>query len=417
MFDQLFAHPHAVARHRDGPMAEERRRYLVHRAEQQMAAHTLRAIAAYILAAAKALRLAERPGVHITRAEIEAAATRWSQHPPRTRQLSTRQAWLNFAGNATRWLAFLGRFQSPDPTRGPYTEHVAQFTDYLLRDRGFSPQTVEQRRWTIDKFLAQLQAAGLRLDKLTAARVDELLSRMVRDKGYSRKTIETRVTALRSFFRFAEQRRWCRPNLALALMAPRMFPHEAVPLGPSWDDVRRLLAAAEGDQRADVRDRALLLLLAVYGLRAGEAVALRLEDFDWGQEVLTVPPGKRQRPRTYPLCHPVGEAVLRYLREVRPRSDRREVFLTLLAPFRPLSVSGLGDVVRDRLRALGVASPRSGTHALRHACATHLLARGLSLKEIGDHLGHRSPESTRTYAKVDLAGLRIVGDLDLEGLL
>ena len=78
------------------------------------------------------------------------------------------------------------------------------------------------------------------------------------------------------------------------------------------------------------------MLLAVYGLRAGEVTALCLKDFDWEREVLSVPHSKSQRPRTYPLCRPVGDAVLRYLREVRPRCDRQEVFLTLMAPFRPL---------------------------------------------------------------------------------
>jgi site-specific recombinase XerD len=377
----------------------------------------LRAVAAYLLAVAKVLRLAERAGELISRSEIESAATHWCQRQLAKRPSPTRRTRLKIVGIATRWLAFLGRFQPPAPVRRPYADHIAQFTDYMLRDRGLSLQTVRQRCWTIDKFLAQLQAAGLRLDQLTVPRMDEFLAQNFRAGRYARKTVLTRVGALRSFFRFAEQRRWCLPNLAVAIMAPRMFPYEGLPLGPSWDDVQRLLAAARGDQPANVRDRALLLLLAVYGLRAGEVVSLRLGDFDWEQELLTVPPGKQQRPRTYPLCHPVGEAVLRYLREVRPRSDRREVFLTLLAPFRPLSTSALGSVVRWRMRALGVVLPRSGSHALRHACATHLLARGLSLKEIGDHLGHQSAEATRAYAKVDLAGLRIVGDFNLEGLL
>jgi integrase len=112
----------------------------------------------------------------------------------------------------------------------------------------------------------------------------------------------------------------------------------------------------------------------------------------------------------------VGDAVLRYLREVRPRCDRREVFLTVRAPFRPLAFA-LGAMVQRRLRALGLTLPRYGPHALRHACATHLVAQGLSLKEIGDHLGHRSPEATCIYAKVDLPALRAVADLSLEDLL
>ena len=74
-------------------------------------------------------------------------------------------------------------------------------------------------------------------------------------------------------------------------------------------------------------------------------------------------------------------------------------------------------MVRLRLHALGAVLPHYGTHVLRHACATHLLERGLTLKEIGDHLGHRHPDTTRIYAKVDLAGLRRVADFDLGGLL
>ena len=94
------------------------------------------------------------------------------------------------------------------------------------------------------------------------------------------------------------------------------------------------------------------------------------------------------------------------------------MFLTLRAPFRPLTAAAAwGRSFSRRLHALGVTLPHYGPHALRHACATHLLEQGLSLKEIGDHLGHQSPETTRIYAKVDLAGLRAVGDFDLEGLL
>jgi site-specific recombinase XerD len=382
-----------------------------------MAIHTLRAIAGYLLIVANALRLAHRPGELITPSEIERAAGRWANR--RSKRLARRgpSARRYFRRNATRWLSFLGRLQPPAPAQRPYADHVIQFADFMLRERGLTPQTVRQRLWTIGKFLEQIDAAGLRLNELTVAQVDDLLLAMVRDKGYARKTVRTRASALRAFFRFAGGRGWCHPGLASGLLVPRVYAHAGLPLGPSWDDVSRVLAATQGERPVDIRDHALLLLLAVYGLRSGEAVALRLEDFHWERELLTIPPGKRQRPRVYPLCRSVGDAVLRYLREVRPRSDHREVFLTLLAPFRPLSPGCVGAAVRWRLHALGLSLPHYGAHALRHACATHLLAQGLSLKEVGDHLGHRSPEVTRIYAKVDLAGLRSVGDFDLGGLL
>ena len=110
MFEQLFERPHALARQRNGPAAEERRRYLAHCAEQQMARRTLRLIALYLLIVAKALRLADRPDELITRAEIEAEADRWANRQPRPPAMrSVRRAWLRFTGHATRWLTFLGR--------------------------------------------------------------------------------------------------------------------------------------------------------------------------------------------------------------------------------------------------------------------------------------------------------------------
>jgi site-specific recombinase XerD len=161
----------------------------------------------------------------------------------------------------------------------------------------------------------------------------------------------------------------------------------------------------------------MLMLLAVYGLRAGEVTALRVKDFDWEREMLSVPHSKSQRPRTYPMCRPVGDAVLRYLREVRPQTDREEVFFTLPAPLRPLVGNGLTKVVERRLHALGLQLPHYGAHVLRHACATHLVAQDLSLKVVGDHLWHVDPNTTCIYAKVNEAALRAGGDFSLEGLL
>jgi integrase/recombinase XerD len=412
VFDQLFQNPRVLARQRTGPLAEERCRYLALCAEQQMSPSRLQNIARYTLVITEALRLAERSGELITRAEVDAEAARRVRERTKRRMLTCR-----FTGEAVRWLTFLGRLHLPAVVPPVHAEHVTEFADYLLQERGLSPKTIAYDRRTIHEFLAQIEKAALQLKKLTVAQVDELLAKKVRDDGYARITIQRWASTLRRFFRFAEGRGWCRQGLAAAIMAPRVFTHASLPIGPAWDDVKRLLAATEGDRPVDIRDRALLMLLAVYGLRAGEVAVLCLKDFNWEREVLSVPHSKSQRPRTYPLCRPVGDAVLRYLREVRPRSNRQEMFLTLMVPFRPLTPNGLTMVVTRRLHALGLQLPHYGAHVLRHACATHLLAQGLSLKEIGDHLGHVSPDTTRIYAKVDLVALRTVGDFNLEGLL
>ena len=418
MFAQLFQNPRALARHQNGPLPEERRRYLAHCAEQQMCPAHLQNIARFTLTVAKALRLADRPGELIPVNEIEAEADRWAN---RRRKRPTRRrfpfAKRNFIGYAIRWLTFLGRLQPSVTVQQPYAKHIGQYADYQLRERGLSPKTVAHRSRTIRQFLARIEDAGLRLKTLNIAQRDEMLAKQIREEEYARDTIHERMSVLRTFFRFAERRGWCHKGLAAAIMAPRVYTHASLPVGPSWDDVQRVLAAADRGRPVDIRDRALLLLLAVYGLRAGEVTALCLKDFDWEHEILSVLPSKSQRPRTYPLCRLIGDAVPRYLREVRPQSGRREVFLTVLAPFRPLTANGLGEVVRRRLHALGLTLPHYGPHMLRHACATRLLAQGLSLKEIGDHLGHVDPDTTRIYAKVDLDALRTVADFGLEDLL
>jgi site-specific recombinase XerD len=292
---------------------------------------------------------------------------------------------------------------------------VAAFADFMRVERGLSPVTVRGRCWLVQRFLDRLGTTDGSLRTVTISQIDAALLGMLTPGGYSRDTVQTWASDLRAFFRFAEMRGWCRSGLAAAIQSPRVYSLDSLPAGPSWNDVRRLLATTTGDRPGDVRDRAILMLLAIYGLRAGEVTHLRLEDFDWEHELFSVTSSKTRKARTYPLSRPVGDAVLRYLKEVRPRSAHREVFLSLHAPIRPLRV--LWSVVGTRLRSLGVATAHHGPHALRHACASHLLAQGLSLKEIGDHLGHQDPDATRIYAKVDLGGLRQVADFDLGGLL
>ena len=159
------------------------------------------------------------------------------------------------------------------------------------------------------------------------------------------------------------------------------------------------------------------MLLSIYGMRATEVATLRLDQIDWYQRVIRIFRLKRRQPQVYPLLPSVAEALARYIDIIRPSMLYPEVFVGLHSPHRPLSRSAIYKIVSPRFLAVGIEAVHHGPHALRHACATRLIADGLTLKEIGDHLGHRSTEATRTYAKVDLAALREVGDFDLGELL
>jgi integrase/recombinase XerD len=161
----------------------------------------------------------------------------------------------------------------------------------------------------------------------------------------------------------------------------------------------------------------MLLVIAVYGVRSGEVRHFRLEDIDWEREIICIRRPKQRKSQHYPLVREVGTAILRYLREVRPKCKLREIFLTQVQSYRALTAAGFGTMVRKRLQRLGLVLPCYGPHALRHSCATHLLAEGVSLKEIADHLGHVSLAATQIYAKVDLTALREVGAFPLTDLV
>jgi integrase/recombinase XerD len=221
---------------------------------------------------------------------------------------------------------------------------------------------------------------------------------------------------LRAFFRFAEARNWCLPGLAAGIMPPRFMRDEAVPRGLKRKDVLRLLATTQGNRPADKRDRAILMLFIAYGLRASEVAGLQLDNLNWEDETIRVRCPKPGRTHHYPLSRGLGQAIITYIREVRPSGFGSTLFFTLSAPIRPLTRKTLGKLVRDRLHSIGITSGPRGTHALRHSTAQHLLDEGMPMKVIGDLLGHRDPSSTAIYAKVNLAALREVAALDLEGL-
>jgi site-specific recombinase XerD len=257
-----------------------------------------------------------------------------------------------------------------------------------------------------------------RLGDLTLAEIERAVQQAAAQGNWNRVSLRTHTDGLRVFFRYTERRAWTTPGLAEALVSPVIFQGERLPLGPTWEEVQRLLASVSGDHPTAIRDRAILLLLATYGLRASEVCRLRLEDLDWEREQITIRRCKQKgRQQTFPLAHTVGEAILRYVCEARPVCTHRVVFINAKAPRQPITRSTLWRIVGPRLRSLSISLPHVGPHALRHACATHLLNEGFTMKEIGDQLGHRSTEATAHYARVDLNGLREVADFDLGGLL
>jgi site-specific recombinase XerD len=319
-----------------------------------------------------------------------------------------------FVHIATAWLEFLGMLKEHQPEQQPFTRYVERYVDFMRDQRGLSPVTIANRYSELTNFLSKVWRLETTIDAITIQDIDTYLANQG-NQGWARTSLHTIASILRNFFRYAEGQGWA-SNISVGIEAPMVFREEGLPLGPKWEDVQRLIASFDGDCTIDLRDRAVVMLLAVYGLRRSEVAHLRLEDVDWNSEMLHVTRSKQRCTQQYPLVASVAAAILRYLK-ARPRSTHRELFLSAEAPIRPLTPSRISSIVRDRLTQLGIDVPRRGAHCLRHANARHLLDAGFALKEIGDHLGHRSTTSTRVYAKVNLTGLRQVAEIDLEGLL
>jgi integrase len=223
------------------------------------------------------------------------------------------------------------------------------------------------------------------------------------------------AAALRPFFLYAESRGLCRAGMARAIEGPprrQVSPSQKTPI-PEWKEVLRLLHSTKGRTPIAIRARAILILLCFYGLRRSEIVRLEMNDFDWKNHIFTVRRAKRGGLQQFPLLREVSDAVLRYIQNARPRSSCRNVFLSFHPPFGSMNPASIYEIVSYRLKRLHIRSRHRGPHALRHACATELLKRGISPREIADFLGHRTCQSVGIYAKFDMHSLQKVSGLDI----
>ncbi len=412
MHDELFKKRAVVARYRAGPYVEARERFLRQASGKGYSRSTLERIAWVLLTTAKA--------VHSEGGSI--SSTRLSSLLGRRIRLGNGRRPSQYSASLIRrfgedWLRSIGALL-PDDVQPPwFALELGAFTQCMRVERGLSPVTIATREERMRWFFASLPSRVRSLGDVTIGHIDTYLEREARS-GWSRGSLHALGSSIRSFFRHAAQQGWCSSSVALGIDLPRLYALGDVPRAPTIDEVNKLLeASSAGNDLVTIRDHAILSLLIQYGLRRGEVERLTLDDIDWIAETLHAMRPKLRRPQCYPLWAPVGEAILRYLREARPLCAQRAVFLTIKAPYRPLSGASISAMVAMRLTQQGVKLSRVGAHCLRHACAGQLMDAGFTLKQIADHLGHRSMNSTRIYTKIDMKGLRQVAELDLGALL
>ncbi|MCY4556854.1 MAG: tyrosine-type recombinase/integrase [Chloroflexi bacterium] len=309
-------------------------------------------------------------------------------------------------------LAAMGRIESLEPaSEKDLPEPLRRFSAWLERHRGIATSSIDKH---IGVIAAVLPTLGDDPRSYDAALVRKVLWEQLETR--TRQHARQLTTSMRMYLRFLVTE----GSVSAALV-------EAVPNVPRWrlsplpryipaDDVERAVASC-GDDPVGVRDRAILLLLARLALRAGDVVALCLDDIDWDRAEIRVS-GKSRREAALPLPQDAGDALHAYIATARPGVDAEEVFLRARAPYRPFGCSGTVSAIARRAldRAEVTTLAGRGAHVFRHTQATALLRSGATLEVVQSLLRHASPDTTMVYAKTDAVMLQEVAQPWIGGI-
>jgi site-specific recombinase XerD len=272
---------------------------------------------------------------------------------------------------------------------------LVEFRQWMQTHRGPTDATLHNYRLPL---IDLLETLGNQPDQYSAKALRDFI--LDRSRYCSVEKAKSLVTPIRMFIRFLIATDRCIPELDQAIPTIARWRLASLPKYLTADAVDQVVASCDLTTLIGVRDRAILLLLARLGFRAGDIVALQLKDLDWQAATVTVS-GKSRRQNRLPLPQEVGDAILHYL-DHRPRIGNDTVFLTTIAPLKALSYQAVGKLSTRAMQRAGVETPVHGSHVLRYSAATQMLRQGVPLPTIGAVLRHKSVETTMVYAKVDV---------------
>jgi len=296
------------------------------------------------------------------------------------------------------------------PIKGSSSQEEAnRFAVYLREVRGLAETTVNGHTLRVIRFL-EFIGFNRRRCSLRWLKPDQI-ERFVRQMAKTQSRFSLRVVGatLRAFLRFEFSHGALPRPLHEQVDMPRVYREERLPCALPREQVRKLLHSIDQTSLTGSRDFTMFYLLALYGLRCGDLVRLRLEDIDWRHGILQVKQAKTRQAFQLPLTDEAGDVLTRYLCKARPCTKRREVFLKAQAPEGPLSAGAVNLALQNRVRRSGLKISKLSPHVLRHSLAVHLLRRGVPMKSIGDTLGHRDVNSTSQYLRLSIDDLRAVG--------
>lgn len=291
---------------------------------------------------------------------------------------------------------------------GAGEEALTSYVRHLESVRGAARTTIQHHVRTAAAFLVHSRIAkhNGRLSTPTVSDVEGFVKKS--SQRLNRASLRQTVAKLRGFLRFLATRGDAPLGLDRQIDSPRVYREEQLPRTLPWDTVQTLLRSIDRSSLLGLRDFTIFLLMATYGLRTSDIVALTLDDIHWRAGKISISQRKTGTVLELPLTDAVGTALLKYLKRVPPQPPFRQIFLRMRAPVGTLKTASISQAFYGWLRRSGLQIPLQGPSCIRHSYAVFLLRSGTPLKTIGDLLGHRSLESTCTYLRLAIEDLRDV---------
>jgi site-specific recombinase XerD len=281
-----------------------------------------------------------------------------------------------------------------------------EYADHLREVRGFAASTISHHQYTAHCFLDHLTTKRISLGSIQPKDVETYISQT--GNRLSRASLQHNIGAVRGLLRFLATDGRVPTGLDRRIDTPRLYRLEQLPRALPWKTVGELLKSMETATPMGLRDYLMFLLIATYGLRASEVVAINLDDIRWRQGILQIHQRKTSSPLELPLTNEVLCALVKHLKRTPPPTPYRRVFMRMRAPIGVLKPTAVTEAFQALVRASGLDISYQGPHCLRHSYALHLLKNGTPLKTIGDILGHRTAESTSMYLRLATGDLRDV---------
>ena len=301
-------------------------------------------------------------------------------------------------------------------TARPFTSELPRFFDYLASERGVCRETIYSYDCYITAFEKFLVGTGVSFAAITPRDLTAFVTARAAG-GVHKGGLAAVCGCLRVFLRYAHRQGALARDLSAVVDSPLVYRLSTVPRSIPWDEVQKLIGAIDRRDVTGKRDYAILVLLVTYGLRVKEVACLLLDDVDWKHDRIRIRDRKIGNSTGYPLTPAVGAALIEYIRDARPTTQDRHVFMRRIAPLRPIGSAAITARMRTLLADAGISVPRPGGQVFRHSCVQRLVDAEMPYKTISDYVGHRSTLSQGTYAKVSVEALRDVALGDGEAVL